>query len=112
MREITRVEAALCECGHDRDWHWTGRGCAGGTNCTCRYYKPNETGETNMTEHAEYPLGYGIRIGDTILWKGPQGEPGTVTRVDYPAHLAYVEWPHGGGWETFDSLWVQTVVPV
>lgn len=61
----------------------------------------------NSNTTGEHPTGIGIRAGDHVYWKGPTGERGTVTKVDYTAAVAYVEWPHGSRWETFDVLWVQ-----
>lgn len=58
--------------------------------------------------YGEYPTGCGIRVGDQVTYRGPGGDTSTVTKVDYSAHLAYVEWTPGEGeWEKFSDLWVE-----
>lgn len=49
---------------------------------------------------------YGIRAGDTVLWKGPGGAEGRVRSVDYPAGIAFVEGLGWDDWEDINDLFV------
>lgn len=58
-----------------------------------------------MSDQTSYAT-YGIRVGDTVLWKGPGGAEGRVRSVDYPAGIAFVEGLGWGEWEAIDDLFV------
>lgn len=58
-----------------------------------------------MADQISYTT-YGIRVGDTVLWKGPGGAEGRVAAVDYVAGIAFIDDLGWNSWEDIDDLFV------